>query len=297
MISKEAFDRRKTLQKEVVDHGRSLADERREWEDYAATLPLAYGVSVVTDIIEGVECLWITPEECIDDQVIMFAHGGGLVTGSVVTHRAFASEISRSTNRCILLVGYGLLPENDSNVPRDDFLAVYRNLLEVGRISPEKIAFLGDSNGAGVCVAAMVYLRDLGSLLPACVISISGAFDATLSGDTMHTRNHLDPVLSHEVLLQWQKLFSGVASLDAPEISPLFSNLDSLSPMLLLAGDHEVWLSDSVRLVQKMNEQGTPAELTVFEEMWHVWMTHIDLPESKQAMREISAFLDENLTR
>lgn len=296
-ISKEALQRRATLQKEVVDVGRSLHEERRAWEDYASTLPLAAGTKEIEETIGNVRCSWLVPDVCANDDVLLFAHGGGLVTGSIATHRAFVSEVAMSTNRRILMVGYGLIPENSCDVPRDDFVTVYNSLLEAGQIRPERTAFCGDSNGAGAALSALVYLRDENMALPACFISLSGAFDATLSGESMRDAAVQDPTLSLEVLRHWQTIFEGHTALGAPEISPLFCDLHNLPPSLLIAGGCDVWLSDSIRLEKRLEQSGSFVNLNIFEDMWHVWMMHADLPESKQALAQISAFLDAHLAR
>ncbi|MEP0520782.1 MAG: alpha/beta hydrolase fold domain-containing protein [Hyphomicrobiales bacterium] len=295
-ISEEARERRATLEKEIVDLDKSLLEERREWNDYAVKLPLAAGTKEQEETIAGVRCSWLIPDSCSSNDVLLFAHGGGLVTGSIVTHRAFASEIANFTMRKVLLVEYGLIPENSCEVPRDDFVAVFKNLLKARRLLPEQTAFCGDSNGAGVGLAALIHLRDENLPLPACFVSLSGAFDASLSGESMRDDTVHDPVLSLEVLQHWQKIFSGHTELDAPEISPLFGNLQGLPPSLLFAGSCEVWLSDSVRLERRLEQFGNSAKLNIFEGMWHVWMTQTDLPESQNALTEINAYLDLHLS-
>lgn len=294
-ISKEALERRATLQKEIVDLDKSLQEERCEWNDYAATFPLAAGTKELEETIAGIRCSWLIPDGCSSDDVLMFAHGGGLVTGSIVTHRAFASELASLTMRGVLLVEYGLIPENSCEVPRNDFVTVYKNLLSGGRLLPRQTACCGDSNGAGVALAALLHLRDENSPLPACFVSLSGAFDATLSGESMRDDIVQDPVLSLEVLQHWQKIFNGHTALDAPEISPLFGDLHGLPPSLLFAGGREVWLSDSVRLERRLEQFGNSVMLNIFEGMWHVWMTQTDLPESQKALTMINAYLDVHL--
>ena len=83
--------------------------------------------------------------------------------------------------------------------------------------------------------------------------------------------------------------------MDAPAVSPLFADLGGLPPVLLLAGDHEVWLSDSTRLAAKLTAAGGDATVKVFDEMWHVWPNHADLPETAEAMADVRAFLDRRM--
>ncbi|MBO6918545.1 MAG: alpha/beta hydrolase fold domain-containing protein [Rhizobiaceae bacterium] len=105
MISKEAHAAKNKLQKEVVDLSVSLAEERSGWDEYASALPLAEDVETSELKIAGVDCLWLTPKSRLDDNLLIYAHGGGLVVGSIMTHRAFVSFLAKAIGRKILMVG------------------------------------------------------------------------------------------------------------------------------------------------------------------------------------------------
>ena len=109
----------------------------------------------------------------------------------------------------------------------------------------------------------------------------------------MRSNSDKDPVLSFEVLQHWQQqYFKDKIALDHTHISPLFSELDGLPAMLLIAGGDEVWLDDSVRLADKVRKAHGVAELIIHDEMWHVFAMDTQLPESILAMKQIKTFLD-----
>jgi monoterpene epsilon-lactone hydrolase len=293
MISKEAQISKSKLQKEVIDPSVSLANERSGWDDYASTLPLAENVSSEAEKIAGVDCLWLSCDQVVDDKLLVYAHGGGLVVGSITTHRTFVSFLAKTIGRKVLMVGYGLLPEHDFSKPMADITAVYSALIDEKHIDPSQIYFAGDSSGAGAALSSLVHLRDLGRKLPNGFIALSGAFDVSLQGATMMTNDQSDPVLSYEVLKHWQKqYFEGKIDLDHPHISPLFSSLYNLPEMFLVAGGDEVWLDDSVRLAKSVRQVGGTAHLKIFDKMWHVFQMDTELPESHLNMRQIKTFLD-----
>lgn len=293
MVSEASRQLRKGLEREVVDPGKSLAEARAEWIDAAADLELSKGCQAIGEKIAGVPCLWLRPADVVNDQLVLYAHGGGLISGSALTHRAFASHLATAIGRQLLLVDYRLVPEHPFSAPRDDFTAVYRNLVGSARFKARDIAMAGDSNGAGVIIASMISLREAGEIGPSAAVCLSGAFDVSLSGESLTSRAHLDPLLSAEVLLDWQSTFRGKIALDDPIISPLFGVLRGLAPMLLLVGDHELWLSDSTRLAEKLQDSGCHVKLHIYEEMWHVWPMYSELPETDLAMLEIRHFLDQ----
>lgn len=293
MISKEAQIAKSKLQKEVIDPSVSLADERSGWDNYANTLPLAENVIAEAEKIAGVDCLWLSSDQVVDDKLLVYAHGGGLVVGSIATHRAFVSFLAKAIGRKVLMVGYGLLPEHDFSKPMTDITAVYSALINQKHIDPSQIYFAGDSSGAGAALSSLVHLRDLGRKLPNGFIAFSAAFDVSLQGTTMMTNDQSDPVLSYEVLQHWQKqYFEGNIDLDHPHISPLFASLDKLPEMFLIAGGDEVWLDDSVRLANSVRQAGGTAHLKIFDKMWHVFQMDTDLPESHLSMKQIKKFLD-----
>jgi acetyl esterase/lipase len=134
-----------------------------------------------------------------------------------------------------------------------------------------------------------VALRD-GSSPVAAVMSISGAFDATLTSPSIDAG--FDPQLDRVVLEDWRSTISAVADPADPLTSPLFADLHALPPMLLLAGDHDVWRDDSVRLAANVTAVGGAADLEVVDEMWHCWPVWGEFPEAAKALARCRGFLD-----
>ncbi|HYE71761.1 MAG TPA: alpha/beta hydrolase, partial [Blastocatellia bacterium] len=270
----------------------SIQTQRKEWADYAKTLALAKGTKLQEETLGGVPCLWVHNEESKEDRVILYLHGGGLVDGSTLTHREMASRFSQITHLPVVLVDYRLLPEHPYPAPLEDVLSAYRALINQKKIEPKQIIFGGDSSGGGLVVATMMRLRDSNEPLPHRAFTISGVFDVSLSGDTPHTLDKADPILSHAVLKDWQaKYFSNSVELKSPFLSPLFGNLANLPPLLIQVGSDEVWLSDSIRLATKIKEAGGSIHLKVWDSMWHVWHMNAELPEAKWAIEEIRDFI------
>ncbi len=290
-ISAKSLAVRASLTREVPDPSCSLQQERSQWNEAARGVALAPRCQATEDRIGDVPCLWLSPGETASEDLLLYAHGGGLVTGSILTHRAFASELATALKRKVLLVGYRLLPEHPFTAPRDDLVTLYKALLAVGGYKADQVIFAGDSSGAAVAVAASVDLGQQNAPQPRAIVSLSGAFDTSLSGDSFKALAGKDPLLSPGVLLDWQKHFCGKIDLKDPVISPLFADLHNIAPVLLLAGDHELWLSDSERMHLALQAAGVSSSLSIYPGMWHVWPMWPSLPETSDAFREIDAFL------
>jgi acetyl esterase/lipase len=78
----------------------------------------------------------------------------------------------------------------------------------------------------------------------------------------------------------------------APLISPLYGDLSGLPPLLIQVGDHEILLSDSTRMADRVSQAGGKVTLQVWPEMWHVFQYFIgQMPESAKAIADIGSFL------
>ncbi|WP_299723380.1 alpha/beta hydrolase [uncultured Tateyamaria sp.] len=289
MPSVEAATARRALQKEQVDPSVTLADERRGWDQFAASIPLAADVLATDEEFGGVPCLRLRPSNQDPVATLLYAHGGGLTSGSITTHKAFCSRLAAATKLQVIMAGYRLLPEAPLTAPSDDFVSVFLNFSRALDDSRHPVFFAGDSSGAGLVAASLVRLRDGGHTRPAGWISLSGAFDASLSGCSMHIQS--DPILSYPVLRHWQSHFPEGFDFENPIISPLFADLSNLPPALLLVGEDEVWRDDTERMHQALQSASSDSEMRIYQGMWHVWPMTAGLPETDDAFRRIAAFV------
>jgi acetyl esterase/lipase len=76
-----------------------------------------------------------------------------------------------------------------------------------------------------------------------------------------------------------------------PLLSPLFGNWNGLPPLLFHAGSTETLLDDSVRGHDRAVQAGVAAGIEVWPDVPHVFHVFGWLPEAKDAMSKLSAFL------
>jgi epsilon-lactone hydrolase len=288
-ISPEATAIRNTMSVEVPDPSATVESDRQAWIDAVSEAELATGIEELVEDIAGVPCRWVSPTGRDSIATVVYAHGGGLVAGSSVTHREMASRLALAADSDVLLVDYRLLPEHGIAEPIEDVLSVYRSLVVRYAQAPRCVVFAGDSSGATLVVAALIALRDAGDPLPAGLISFSGAFDATLSSPSID--EGLDPQLSRATLEHWQDVIRPVVELDDPRLSPVFASLHDLPPFLLLAGSDEAWRDDSLRLAERVAASGGAVDVEVAAGMWHVWPLSGSFPEADAALERAAAFI------
>ena len=291
VISREASLIRASIVPEVVEPGWTLGAERSGWEEATRSDRLAVGTTEHEDTVGGRPVLWIVPDDTpTTDAIIVYVHGGGLTAGSPRTHRAFASRLAAGCRVRLLLVDYRLLPESAFPAPLEDVIAVVEELISTELAPTRRIVLAGDSSGAGLAISAACALRDRSVDAIAGIVSLSGAFDATLSGESIDAGH--DPQLSRPVLERWQQTISAAVEPSDPLMSPLFGELHDLAPTLLLCGSDDVWLSDSLRLADKLAAAGSSVLLHEVDGMWHVWPMDGDFPEAEMAVAQIVQFID-----
>jgi len=234
---------------------------------------------------------WLIPQGAPQDRALLYLHGGAWLMGSTKTHRGFVSHLAYASGVRALSINYRLAPENPFPAGLDDCISAYEWLLQNG-ISPNKIVVAGDSAGGNLTLALLIALRDAGKPLPTGAVALSPATDLALTGESLKTRAHLDPVLSN--LSSNPIIPDYITDHDPhhPYISPLYADLRGLPPLLIHVGDHEILLDDAVRFGDRALAAGVDAKTVVWPEMFHVFQIFTPiLPEARRAVDQIAAFI------
>lgn len=240
--------------------------------------------------------VWESPRHPPRRGAVLYLHGGGYTAGDLPYSLGFASTLAAETSRRVLCAAYRLAPENPFPAALDDAVAAYRYLLEQG-YGGEDIALCGESAGGGLVLCLCLKLRELGLPLPACLICISPWTDLTLSGESIEFNKKAEPSLSREMLLCYVEAYTGgdEDAVTNPLVSPIFGDLSFLPPCLIFAGGGELILSDSTMLYEKLVKEGVDVTLRVAEKLWHAYVLY-GIPEARQALGEISEFIEEHIS-
>ena len=224
-------------------------------------------------------------------RTLVYFHGGAYTAGSIGSHRALATELSRAVGLRVLNVDYRLAPEHPHPAAVDDAVTAARFLWKSGT-APEHTAFAGDSAGGGLVVAALVALRDASEPLPAAAVCLSPWTDLTLTRDSHTSRAAIDPMCKVPALTLSRDAYAAGRDPASPTISPVFAKLAGLPPLLVQVGSAELLLDDSTELVANARRAGVDATLEVWEDMIHVFQAFFPLlPEGREAIAEIARFL------
>ncbi len=291
---------------------------RTQMEELATKLPPMRGAHALASTDAPVRSLWVASERVVADlaarermepdllvdpelgladvltradRVTLHLHGGGYCMGSPETHRGLASALSRTSRGPVLMPDYRLAPEHKYPAALDDAMETYRWLVEERDVSPQRIAITGDSAGGGLAASLIVRLRDDELPGPACYAGMSPWTDLAATGGSMQELASVDPWLTAALVKPAGRGYAGTVPLEHPYVSPLYADLHGLPPLLVHIGSDEILLDDARRFVEKAREHGVDASLGRFEGLWHVFHAFPGLPESRDALREIGAFI------
>ena len=242
----------------------------------------------------GLSAEWIMPSHSTRDKVIFYTHGGGYVSGSCTDHRGFVAKLAKWSGISALLFEYRLVPEHPYPAAVEDTLTAYRWLLSQG-FSSSQIVIVGESAGGGLCLAAILALRDQGLPLPAAAVAMSPMTDLKLTGESYRTkaRECVSPPGMAEVC---SKYYAGENDPGLPGISPLYGGLHGFPPLLIYVGEYETLLDDSTRFAEKAQAAGVDVTLRVGEKMFHCYPLLAPLfPEATLGMDEICKFIHKYL--
>ncbi len=270
----------------------SVEERRAAMDALAAATPLPEGVEVRPVTAGGVPAEVVVAPGVDPDARILYLHGGGYTSGSLVTHRAHVARLSTACGCPVLNVAYRLAPEHPFPAAVDDAVAAYRWLLDADGVDPGRVALAGDSAGGGLAAATLVALRDAGERLPAAGALISPWTDLTMTSPTYESRCDADPLCSRETLAPQAAAYLDGEDPTHPLASPLHADLRGLPPLLVHVGDAEVLLDDSLQLAARATAAGVDCTLEVVPEMIHVWHLFAEFaPEGAEAVERLAAWL------
>eukprot|EP00300_Choanocystis_sp_HF-7_P019358 c20314_g1_i1.p1 GENE.c20314_g1_i1~~c20314_g1_i1.p1 ORF type:complete len:337 (+),score=71.01 c20314_g1_i1:33-1043(+) len=271
-----------------------------------------------------------TNDSLNSDARVLYLHGGGYRWYSPQdVYRPFTTRIAARTGLPVLAIDYRKAPEHPFPGGVEDALQAAVWLMTNGpnntNTPVNKIFIMGDSAGGGLALAAVVALKrnmfPQYSLVMECiagVIAISAYTDLTHSTASYGTRvwnpelKTGDPIFSdgddeaniressHKTIAS----YLGDTHPSHPVASPMFASQDDLRgvpPLLLLVGDAEVMLNDTLDFAAKASASGSEVQTKVYPRMWHVWVMYEEgcggergpLTQATEAIQDMVQFCHE----
>lgn len=245
---------------------------------------------------------WVLSKNSDVNKRLLYIHGGGFVVGSPKSHRVVIARLARELGVAVFAVSYDMIPEGKRAKGIQDCRHAYQWLLGHSPYNKQKchrIYAAGDSAGGNLTLSLISWLKYQRIRQVDAAIAICPCIDSTFSYSSLSYNAKTDfllkPFMGKFHRLPQFILLILVAILFRinprnPQVSPIFSNLSDLPPILIQASDTEMMVDDARRYANKARSQGSDVRLQTWSNMLHVW--HLfDLEEADEAYTEIRKFV------
>ena len=267
-------------------------ERRKRLDEVGAVWPVAGDVTLEQVDCDGVPGEWSLAPGSDPSRVLIYFHGGGYCSGSILSHRRLVTEAGRAAGMRTLAVGYRLAPEHPYPAAHEDAMTVWRFLQRQG-VAADRIVVGGDSAGGNLTASLIKRLRDGGEALPACAWLISPWTDLTMSGATLDTKEAIDPIIHKAYLEELADAYAPapIYHRDA-SISPLFADLQGFPPVLIQVGSAETLLADATRFAEAAGAADVDVTLEIWPHMIHAWpMWNARLEDGRRALASAGSFI------
>ena len=148
------------------------SERRQRLDEVGSVWPVADDVSFEAVNCDGVPGEWSLASGSDASRVLIFFHGGGYCSGSILSHRRMVTEAGRAARIRTLAICYRLAPEHPYPAAHEDAMTAWRFVGRQG-IPADRIAVGGDSAGGNLAITLINKLCAAGEPLPACAWLVS----------------------------------------------------------------------------------------------------------------------------
>jgi acetyl esterase len=219
-----------------------------------------------------VPCRLYLPDGADKPPLLIYAHGGGFMQGSLSSWDAVLRELVRQSGVAALSVDYRLAPEHRFPVAFDEMVAMIRLAAREGAglgIDPTRLAVGGDSAGANLGLAAAAALRNAGERALGFMLLIYGCYSTDTESPSWQRFGRGAGLSQTQMRWIWETYLERPEQQSDWRAAPILADPAGLPPAHLIVGSLDPLLDDSHRLAARLEEGGVPCKLTVYDGINH----------------------------
>lgn len=228
--------------------------------------------------------------------LMVWAHMGGGVIGSLETSHAFASVLARITRAPVLSVDYRLAPEHRFPAGLEDVLAAYRwGRDNATRFGASGVAIGGDSMGGNFAAVVCQEMKRAGEPQPALQLLVYPATDLASESASMTTYADAFPLT--RPMMDW---FMGhylgpEADPTDVRLSPLRAgDLTGLAPAVIATAGFDPLVDQGEAYAKALKAASVPVRYRCYDSLSHAFTAFTGaVPAADAACREIAALVRE----
>ena len=222
-----------------------------------------------------------------DDNVILYLHGGGFVTGSAFVSKSYTSMLAKFSGNNVYAVQYALAPEHKFPAGFSDCCEAFEAVIKLHPYS--KITLVGESAGGNLSIALGLKYKDTGKI--ACVIVHSPTTD--LSGAVNHTINdNKDFIVKLGCTEPLRRMYVGDNDVTNPYISPIYGDFAGFPPTFITCDANETLQADAYALYEKCVIAGVDTKMVEVTGAYHAFaVSGTTAPETTKILVENMDFM------
>jgi len=246
-----------------------------------------------------VPCRLYLPDDVDRPPLIIYAHGGGFMQGSLPSWDQFLRDLVRQSGVAALSVDYKLSPEVKFPVAYDEMVAMTRLAAREGAgfgIDPTRLAVGGDSAGANLALAAALAMRDSGERAVKFQLLIYGVYSTDSDSPSWQRFGQGAGLSQAQMRWIWETYLERPEQQQDWRAAPILADLKGVAPAHLIVGSLDPLLDDSNNLAAKLKAAGVPCDLTVYQGINHGFIRYGRLiGTARRAIEECAAALKAGL--
>jgi len=207
-----------------------------------------------------------------DNAAIIYAHGGGAVTGSAEFYKSWLALAADSFGVVYFNVDYRIAPETKCPKNALDFYCAVKHIVENAKefgIDPTRIAIAGDSGGSYIAMATMVMMaqKDEGNLVKLAILAIPMIDDSCFGDPKSMTREE------RQEYKDMRKIWECIAvDIDEqrkngdPLLFPAKADdelLAKMPPTIIWEVELDMFITEATRLARRLRAAGRLLELYI----------------------------------
>jgi acetyl esterase/lipase len=259
------------------------------------------GYIFADSIINNVPIRIFCPDDMKNNDIILFIHGGGWVTGDNESYSETCSNICRKTGLRVISADYSLSPEVKFPYALEQCYSVAERIAlhsEGCNINAEKLILMGDSAGANLCACISLLAHERGIFKPDSQILLYPV--------TYNRHDELSPFqsvkmygkdyfLTSERMCGYMELYiNSDSDRNNPLLAPLLHNNPVCQPdTLIITAQYDLLHDEGAAYGEKLKQYGNNVQILCVEDSLHGFIT---LPQNfeivKKCYEYINNFLD-----
>ena len=236
-----------------------------------------------------------------DNPAVVYAHGGGVVSGTPEHYQPFVSYIASLCGVVVFNVDYRLAPETKCPHNALDFYCAVKHVVENAcslGVDPKRIAIFGESGGGYIVMATMVMLaqKDEGHLVKLAIPSVPMIDDYCFADPRSMLKQEREyaPVMKKV----WECLATDIKKQredSDPLLFPAKADdeiLARMPPTIIWEAEFDLFITEATRMARRLRSLGRLLELYVAPGAFHGNDRQPDLKIFTEAKRDFKLALD-----